>query len=938
MAIESGAKLGNYEIRSLLGSGGMGEVYLASDLKLHRLVAIKVIRTDLTVDEARVGRFEREALTASSLNHPNILTIYELGREGEYHFIVTEYVDGESLTKHIRPERVQLQEVLDIGIQVCSALAAAHAAGVVHRDIKPDNIMLRRDWLVKVVDFGLAKLSEHDTAELETKLYTTAPGLVLGTAPYMSPEQARGLPLDARTDIWSLGVVLYQLVCGCLPFAGATMSDIIAAILMKEPTDLTKYKPGVPAEIERIVGKALRKDLTERYQSAGDLGRDLKSLKQQLEFEAEAQLAHDKSGRPTTELLNNETGQAYKTDAISAPALTAEEHVETPTIAELNPRQARRRRRRLAVITAAATVLLVGAGFLIYLLMRQLQLRRGSSESSESAVEVAPFTSFPGDERLPSFSPDGNRIAFSWDGDQGDNTDIYVKQIGTETLQRLTTDPAPDIQPRWSPDGLDIAFLRQKSGAFELYVMPSIGGPERKVTEISLVEPGRFDTVQMSWSPDGKWLAVSDKSSAEAPYSIFMVGRDSGEKRQLTSPISGSTGDLSPAVSPDGKNVAYRHSEIGGVSEIYVTPTTGGQPRRLTFSEDIKVAPAWTPDGREILFLSETGSYVSTLWRIPAAGGTPERVEATGQGLTSFAISPKGNRLAWAQAISDSNIWQVELSGTALPVANRQSAKMLISSTRADTSPQFSPDGKRIVFASNRSGASGIWVADSDGRNPMMLTSFDQGRTGSPRWSPDGLWIVFDGRVERDVDIYVISAQGGRLRRLTTEPSEEFVPSFSRDGKWVYFCSNRSAPIQIWKMPADGGNEVQVTRGGGFDNTESPDGKYLYYGKQRGKPGIWRVPVAGGEEELVVDHHRAGFWRQWAVSEHGIFFATEETSGHAVIEFYSFATGKVSLIMSLEKGLPDTISGLCVSPDGRRLVWTQLDQISSDITLMNHFH
>ena len=313
------------------------------------------------------------------------------------------------------------------------------------------------------------------------------------------------------------------------------------------------------------------------------------------------------------------------------------------------------------------------------------------------------------------------------------------------------------------------------------------------------------------------------------------------------------------------------------------------------------------------------------------------RIEAVGQAVTSFAISPQGNRLAWTQAVNDSNIWQADLTSGASPVAQKQSAKVMISSTKLDMSSQFSPDGKRIVFATTRSGRSSVWIADANGGQQVQLAAFDRGSAGSPRWSPDGTLVVFDGRVEGNADVYVVNVSGGKPRRMTTENSEDVVPSFSRDGRWIYFCSNRSGTRQVWKMPATGGPAVQVTTGGGFDTIESRDGQYLYYLKGRAESGIWRIPVGGGEEKLVIDQHRAGFWRQWAVTELGLFFITAENPQQPVIEFFNFATGKITTVLTLDKPLPDTISGLAVSPDGRRLIWTQLDQVSSDITLMENF-
>ncbi|MEN3333424.1 MAG: eukaryotic-like serine/threonine-protein kinase [Blastocatellia bacterium] len=300
MPLAPNTRLGRYEIRSLLREGGMGEVYLAEDTTLRHLVAVKLLPIEFTADQDRLRRFEREAFAASSLNHPNILTIHEIGAENGHHFIATEFIDGESLRQRLKDGGPELHEVLEIGMQVASALAAAHAARIVHRDIKPENIMVRKDGIVKVLDFGLAKLAEHgqksapDTEALTRALHHTAPGVVMGTVLYMSPEQARGKETDERTDVWSLGVVLYEMVAGRLPFEGETKTDVLGLILHKEPPPLMHLGAHVPAELDRIVTKALRKDKEERYQVVKDLGLDLKSLKQRLEFEAEL----DRTGSP----------------------------------------------------------------------------------------------------------------------------------------------------------------------------------------------------------------------------------------------------------------------------------------------------------------------------------------------------------------------------------------------------------------------------------------------------------------------------------------------------------------------------------------------------------------------------------------------------------------------------------------------------------------
>ncbi|HJX91888.1 MAG TPA: protein kinase [Pyrinomonadaceae bacterium] len=370
MLIQQGTRLGRYEVLSLLGKGGMGEVYLAHDTQLRRQVAIKVLPGEVTKDRNRLSRFEQEAYAASSLNHPNILTIYEFGVQDGNHFIATEYIDGESLRQHIGRSQIQLSEVLHIAEQVASALSAAHQAGIIHRDIKPENIMFRRDGIIKVLDFGLAKLaddSSHPDPEAETKAKVTEPGVVLGTASYMSPEQTRGLPLDQRSDIWSLGVVIYELVAGCLPFAGETTTDIIASIVKTEPRMLSARVDVVPAELERIVTKALRKDKEERYQVVKELALDVKSLRQHLEFETEL----ERTGAPES---FRRTTQQTKVEP-------------TRWSVEFIAAEFQKRKSATALLLLAAFLIIAGIGYSVY-------SRFGSASGSQAITSIAvlPFT------------------------------------------------------------------------------------------------------------------------------------------------------------------------------------------------------------------------------------------------------------------------------------------------------------------------------------------------------------------------------------------------------------------------------------------------------------------------------------------------------------------------------------------------------------------
>ena len=883
-----GRTLDNYQVLSLLGVGGMGEVYRARDTKLGREVAIKVLPAGFASGSDRL-RLEREARAVSALNHPNILTIYEIKEVDEHLFIATEFVDGENLRERLREGRMKLGEVLDVAIQVASALSAAHAAGIVHRDIKPENIMLRRDALVKVLDFGLAKLTEPQSTitgpeEVTLQHFSTEPGLVLGTSVYMSPEQARGLPLDTRTDIWSLGVVLYEMVGGHVPFSGATKSDVIVSILEREPPPL-EDDPQEPAiELKWILHKALRKEKEERYQTARELLGDLKDVRHELD-------THPTLGRSIKPELS---GWAKRSKRGSLFALS------------------------LALISIAAIALA------LYKFVGRKQ-----PQVVLPAAKVVPFTTFPGRELQPTFSPDGNQIAFAWNGEKRDNFDIYVKLVNTGTPPlRLTSNPAHDLFPAWSPDGREIAFVRQSGSEVSIFVIPALGGPERKLYSGTSAFLLLYDYGNgLSWSPDGKYLAFSGQRSPREPNSIFLLSRESLEARQITTPPAGFLGDSTPAFSPDGKVLAFVRGASSRDVEIYTMPATGGEPKRLTFDNRSGRSLAWTADGREILF-SLWASATFRLWRVSAAGGTPEQL-AVGQGGSTLAISRQGDHLAYSQESRDTDIWRIGTSG---PTSMRPTR--LISSTRLDYGPQYSPDSKRIAFTSGRSGSNEIWLCDADGLNPVQLTSFAGPDVGSPRWSPDGRQVAFDSVATGNRDIFVVSVEGGKPRRLTEDSSDEVRPSWSRDGRSIYFGSNRTGDWQVWKAPAEGGKAVQVTQQGGREAIESFDGNLVYYTKSFGIPGIWKVPVMGGDETRVLDEALQGFW---ALLDNGIYFVNPKATPRPTIDFFNFATGRTSQVAAIEKELQLTSPSLAVSPDGRWLLYAEVDSFENDIMLVENF-
>jgi Tol biopolymer transport system component/DNA-binding winged helix-turn-helix (wHTH) protein len=548
---------------------------------------------------------------------------------------------------------------------------------------------------------------------------------------------------------------------------------------------------------------------------------------------------------------------------------------------------------------------------------------------SQAALKTVPLTSYPGYEQAPTFSPDGNQVAFSWNGENGDNYDIYVKLVGPGRPLRLTTNPAGDGFPAWSPDGRSIAFRRLESdGSGTILLIPALGGAEREVTRLGKTS---FSSIG-GWFPDGRRLLISWKDKEGEPYGLFWVSLDTGEKQRITSPPSGTSGDLWCAISPDGQTVAFSRargsgaiSAAGSVGDLYTLPLTSDLapkegPKRLTFDNAGIGQMAWTADSREIVFSSSRGGSPA-LWRMPVAGSQkPKRLEV-GDNAYFPAISPRSNRLVYQQAIpADNNIWRIDLKQPAAPPVS------LIASTRQDMSAHYSPDGKRIVFHSDRSGSDEIWVCDADGSNAAQLTT--KGHSGSPHWSPDGARIAFDSMVDGTWQIFEMSSQGGPPRQLTSGSAMR--PSWSRDGKWVYFGTSRTGRYEVWKVAADGGTAVQLSRNGGNNPVESEDGTAIYYNSGH---SIMRAATDGSGETTVTDGVRDNVTNM-AVTRDGIYYRDMQPPLGAV-RFFSFASGKSRLILKTERPSME----VSISPDGHWLLYMQQDgQPGSDLMLVENFH
>ncbi len=888
-----GMKLGPYEILSLLGKGGMGEVYRARDTRLDRMDALKILPVEVATDADRLRRFIREAKAASALNHPNIATIYEIGESDGVHWIAMELVEGQTLADRLTGSPLATEEMLDIAVQVTEALEAARQKGVIHRDIKPANLMLTPTRQVKVLDFGLAKVTRGEVQSAAVAASTdsqTFPGMVMGTARYMSPEQVLGQPVDHRTDIFSLGVVLYEMVTGKPQFPGETPSAIFDAILHQTPTWPPTAQAGIPEELRRIIQKALEKFREMRYQSAAHLDADLKRLQHELERKTQ-------------------------------PAPPAD--VAHPS----QPEQ--------AIVPGKRKWILVLAGLLGLFVFSTVILLIWKSRFPpplETPLTPVPLTSYPGWEEGASFSPDGTQVAFAWNGEKEDNWDIYVKLIGSEHRLRLTTNLAADTWPAWSPDGRQIAFCRDLgAGKNAVILISPLGGPEQILTECILAganETGPF----LSWSPDGRALAMVEKGNPGSNPHLVLFMMETGEKQVLTKTSPNSfPADSCPAFSPDGRILAFCRWIAWASSDLYLLDLSPdlkpvGEPRRLTFQNLSASGVAWVSDGSALVYSAERN-----LWRVAVHGSSqPQKLASLGQDAHSPAISPRASRLAYTRSSFDHNIWRIEISS---PGRKVKPPSRFISSTFFDAHARYSPDGKKIAFVSDRSGSFEIWVCDADGLNAIQLTQFGRGWAGDEQWSPDNSRLTFDSNVDGHPEVYVVNASGGKPRRLTFSSGSEN-PSWSNDGHWVYFNSMESA---IQKVPPEGGPGVLVKKNApGYAPIESADGKSIFVtgsGTDASNLGLWRVAVERGESDQVLDS--LAYIIAYVVRDDGIYFIPrpDPATGYS-IRFLDFATGKIKTIAEL--GKQDCWS-LSVSPDRRWALYSQRDQSDSDLMLVENF-
>ncbi len=847
--LSPGATLARYRVIDKIGAGGMGEVYRAQDTELGRMVALKFLSSDVAHQQNRLKRFIQEAKAASALNHPNILTVYEIGRAGEDTFIATEFVEGVTLRQHMRKQRIKLVEVLDIAIQIASALVAAHAAGIVHRDIKPENIMVRKDGIVKLLDFGLAKLTEKEALSgLEATtiaLVNTEPGSVLGTATYMSPEQAAGREVDARSDIWSLGVVLYEMVATHPPFEGASKSHIIVQIIDHDPTPITQFAPDVPDALEWIIAEALTKDPDERCQTAKELLGKLKRLKQRVESgalptspsEINRSMPPRPSTVPTTTLAPTPAATLSETARSTTPSgdLSATQAISSGATAPAEGRQ------KIYIAAFVLSLIVISAiGFGVY---KFLNRPKESGPARMTALTTGGKINGEDINGQVSISPDGKYVVCAAN-DAKQQASLWLRQVSTNSLVRIV---APEnggyLGTTFSPDGelvYYVATLEKNTFVPTLYRVPVLGGTPSKILDRV------FSAI--AFSSDGKQFAFVRKNQDD--MALMIANTDgSGDPRSiavLKQPNGFSTSG--PSWSPDGKRIACGmvNAEGAGYSTVVEVSVEGGEPRPIGSEKWASVGRLiWLEDSSGLIMTAqpEVSSIGTQVWFLPYPDGRAQRItnDLNGYGEVSLGLTADASTIATIQQVNASSIWIRALN-------EDDSHARQVLKTNLPESVAWTPDGK-IVYASRTGENWDLWIVNADGSDGKQLTA-DAFVDHQPTVSGDGRYIVFHSNRAGARNIWRLDADGSNPKQLTYGTYLDSYPVISPDSRFVVFTSLRAGTWSIWKVSIDGGTPVQLTDRSSEFPSISPDGKSISYfyrdEKLNTQPKLAIIPFEGG--------------------------------------------------------------------------------------------
>ena len=744
----------HYKILEKLGEGGMGEVYKAQDTKLDRFVALKFLPSQMTASEDDKARFIQEAKAASAMNHPNVCTIYSIEEYNKQLFISMEFIDGITL----RNNKQQLSEkrILDIGVQVAEGLAAAHEKGIVHRDIKPENIMIRKDGIVQIMDFGLAKLKETSGVSRLTKAGTT-----MGTMGYMSPEQVQGLDVDHRTDIFSLGVVLYELLAGESPFKGVHETAIMYEIVNVDPPPIATVKEGIDPQLDGIILECLEKDKDDRCQSAKELSKDLRKVKKSTGDRKSRVYNVDTSGM--------KAGNVQSQVSISSGAFSVE---------LLNHRFDLTKFFKLKYIPWIISTIFLAA-FIFSILNK-------NNEPTNEFIKFQQLTEQSGEELYPDISPDGNYITYtkSVDGIQH----IFLQRIGGGNAIDLTKDSKVDnYQSAFSPDGQLIVFRSERDGG-GLFLMGSTGESVRRLTNFGY---------NPSWSPDGKRIVFATEA-VESPYNRFITSKlwtleiSSGKTKKIYD------GDaVQPSWSPNGKWIAYWGLPKGsGRRVIWIISASGGNPIEITNDNYTNWSPTWSINGKYLYFSSSRGGSMN-LYKIkidPETGDTLSAMEPVmiPSAYCSMArMSHHGKKMIFVSSDIRDNIYKLNFD----PVSEKINGEPIAvtKGSRQFGYPSVSPDNKWISASSMRQ-QEDIYVMRSDGSDISKLTN-DFFKDRGPQWLPNGKSLIFYSDRSGKYEIWQINVDGSSLKQLTNSKGQTTNPYLFPDGNSVVFGNNDEAAV-----------------------------------------------------------------------------------------------------------------------------------------------